>query len=108
MLFGAMALLLAFLLVFEAVAYWHVRNVLDEAAAEGARVAAAYDGTCKEAIAVSTEMVERHAPGWSTRLDVRCVSGPTVRVTITARSPGVLGERFGVRARVVERAPKER
>ena len=51
MLFGSVAVLFALLLVFEAVAFWHARNVFDEAAAEGARVAAAYDGTCDDGVA---------------------------------------------------------
>lgn len=108
MLFGGIALLMAFLLVFEVVAYWHTRNVLDDAAAEAARVAAAYDGTCAEAERVATSMIERSVSGWSSRVRVSCSQGPQVQVRITARSPGPLGERIGVRVRVVEHAPKER
>ena len=108
MLFGAMTLIMVMLLIFEAVAYWHARNVYDEAAAEGARVAAAYDGSCAEGIAVATDMVRRHAGSWSEGLQVTCTSGPTVEVVVQGSSPGALGEAFGVRVRVSESAPKER
>ena len=37
---SALALILFLLVVFDAVAYWHTRNIFDEAAAEGARAAA--------------------------------------------------------------------
>lgn len=108
MLFGAMALIMVMLLIFEAVAYWHARNVYDEAAAEGARVAAAYDGSCADGIAVATDMVHRHAGSWSEGLVVTCTSGATVEVVVQGSSPGVLGEALGVRVRVSESAPKER
>lgn len=108
MLFGAMALIMVMLLIFEAVAYWHARNVYDEAAAEGVRVAAAYDGTCADGIAVATDMVHRHAGSWSEGLVVTCTSGPTVVMVVQGASPGVLGESVGLRVRVSESAPKER
>ncbi len=43
MLFGFMAVLLTMLLIVEATSFWHARNVYDEAASEGARVAAAFE-----------------------------------------------------------------
>ena len=107
MLFGSMAVLMAMLLVFESAAYWHARNVFDEAAIEGARVAAAYDGDCADGIAAAEEMVARHAGGWASGVRVTCRSGAMVSVTVVGRTPGVLGELFGVRARVTESAPKE-
>ena len=108
MLFGAMALLMVLLAVFEATAYWHARNVFDEAASEGARVAAAYDGSCDDAVTSARAMVERMASGWSSRVTVRCVDGPVVAVTVSGRSPGVLAGSLGIDARVTESAPKER
>jgi len=108
MLFGGIALLMAFLLVFEVVAYWHVRNIVDEAAAEGARIAAAYDGTCAQAERATRNMVERSVSGWSSRLRVTCSQGAEVQVRVVVRTPGPLGDRLGVRVEVVERAPKER
>ena len=107
MLFGSMAVLMVMLLVFESAAYWHARNVYDEAAIEGARVAAEYDGTCADGIAAARAMVERHAGGWSERVRVTCTSGPMVSVTVIGFTPGVLGEPLGVRVRVTESAPKE-
>ena len=56
------------LLLVETVSFWHARNVFDEAAAEGARVAAAFDGSC----AAGTETaacVDRTTRRW---LVVRC------------------------------------
>ncbi|MDO8390427.1 MAG: hypothetical protein Q7V57_08055 [Actinomycetota bacterium] len=108
MLFGSMAVLMVMLLVFESVAYWHARNVFSEAAIEGARVAAAYDGDCTMGIAAARAMVVRHAGGWGTGVAITCTSGLMVSVTVDGYTPGVLGETFGVRARVTESAPKER
>lgn len=108
MLFGAMALLMMLLGVFEATAYWHARNVFDEAASEGARVAAAYDGSCADAVVSARAIVERMASGWSSRVEVRCADGPLVTVTVSGRSPGVLAGSLGIDARVTESAPKER
>ena len=102
MLFGFMAVLFVMLLVFESVAYWHARNVYDEAAVEGVRVAAAYDGD-----AAARDIIRRHAAGWGTQAVVTCTSGTTMSVTVDGYTPGVLGEQFGVRVRVVESAPKE-
>ena len=108
MLFGAMALLMVMLAVFEATAYWHARNVFDEAASEGARIAAAYDGDCDTAVASARAIVERMASGWSSRVAVACIDGPVVSVTVSGRSPGVLAGGLGIAARVTESAPKER
>lgn len=108
MLFGAMALLFTLLLLFEATTYWHARNVFDDAAAEGARVAAAYDGTCRDGVAAARAMVERHAGAWSHGVRVTCTTGAVVTVTVDGRTPGVVGSVLGMRARVSESAPKER
>ena len=107
MLFGALALILFLLVVFDAVAYWHTRNIFDEAAAEGARVAAAYDGTCDDGIAAATAMVERTAGGWSRAITVTCNDGPIVTVTVGGRPPGVLSGLFVDWAAATETAPKE-
>lgn len=108
MLFGAMAVIMVMLLVFESVAYWHARNIYDEAAAEGARVAAAYDGTCAEATAAAREMVQRHAGSWSSTVSITCTRGDTVSVVVTGNSPGVLSGSFGFRVSATETAPRER
>ena len=107
MLFGSMAVIMVVLLIFEAVVFWHARNIFDEAASEGARVAAAYDGTCEEGIAVATDMVQRHAGSWASGVLVTCTEGDIVRVVVAGATPGVLGERLGMRAQAVETAPKE-
>lgn len=108
MLFGLVVALFALLLVFEAAAYWHARNVFDDAASEGARVAAAFDGDCQSGTAAAQEMLRRHAAGWGGDAEVACVEGAIVVVTISGATPGVLGGAAGFRARVTESAPKER
>jgi hypothetical protein len=108
MLFGLVAFLMVLLLVFESVAYWHARNVYDEAAAEGARVAAAFDGSCVAGIATARAVVQRTAGGWADGVSVSCVEGPLVSVTVSGPTPGVLGGGLRFRAAVTESAPKER
>ena len=107
MLFGFMAVLLTMLLIVEATSFWHARNVYDEAASEGARVAAAYDGSCAQGIAAAQALVRRTAGSWARGLSVTCTDGPLVTVTVTGSTPGVLSGSLGFRARVTESAPKE-
>jgi len=112
MLFGSMALLMVLLLIFEATAYWHARNVFDEAATEGVRVAAAYASSCDDGVAAAESVVARMASGWSSSVRIECAeAGPgtaMVSVTVSGRSPGVLAGSFGFAARVTESAPVER
>jgi hypothetical protein len=108
MLFGFMAVLLVMLVVFEAATYWHARNVFDEAAAEGARVAAAFDGDCAQGIAAAAAVVQRTAGSWAVGVGVTCTEAALVTVTVSGRTPGVLGNALGFRAHVTETAPKER
>lgn len=112
MLFGSMALLMVLLLLFEATAYWHARNVFDEAATEGVRVAAAYASSCDEGIAAAESIVGRMASGWSSSVRIECSEAapgrPMVSVTVSGRSPGVLAGSLGFAARVTESAPAER
>ena len=108
MLFGFVFVLFAMLLVFETVAYWHARNVFDEAAAEGARVAAAFDGDCAQGIAAAAAVVQRTAGSWAEGVGVTCTEAALVTVTVSGRTPGVLGNALGFRAHVTETAPKER
>ena len=107
MLFGLMLALLVMLLIFETAAYWHARNVLDDAAAEGARVAAAFDGTCAEGVAAAQAVVLRTAGSWADDVNVSCVDGPTVTVIVSGNTPGVLGNALGFHAQATETAPKE-
>ena len=107
MLFGLVASLLVVLLLFEAIAYWHARNVYDEAAAEGARIAAAFDGSCAQAVGVTRDAIARHAGAGARGVAVNCTEGATVAVTVTGRTPGVIGGGMGFTASVTETAPKE-
>ena len=108
MLFGSVAVLFALLLVFEATAFWHARNVFDEAAAEGARVAAAYDGTCDDGVAAARAMVGRMAGSWADQVGVACTDGEVVTVTVSGQTPGVVGDALGFAVSVAESAPREK
>ena len=107
MLFGTLALLLVVLVVFDATAYWHARNVYDDAAAEGARIAAAFDGTCAAGVATAQSELAQHGGSWARDASVACSEGAIVTVTISGRTPGVLGGVVGFSAHVSESAPKE-
>jgi hypothetical protein len=108
MLFGFLTVLVSLLLTVETVAYWHTRNVFDEAAAEGARVAAAFDGSCADGVAAANALVRRHASGWGSQVSVSCIDGPTVVVEVSGPTMGMAGSQLGLVARSVESAPKER
>ena len=108
MLFGAVALLLVLFLVFDATAYWHARNVFDDAAADGARSAAAFDGSCDDGVAVARAAIDRHAGDWGSAVSVECVAGPIVTVTVRGRSPGVLAGAAGMTVAVSQSQPSER
>ena len=107
MLFGMMAVIFVMLLIFEVTAYWHARNVFDEAAAEGARVAAAYDGTCTDGVAAARSQLRAVGGSWASSVRISCVDGPMVTVSITGSTPGALGP-VGFKAFASESAPKER
>jgi len=107
MLFGAMCVLLVLGAVFESTAYWHARNVFAEAAAEGARVGAAFDGDCADAVRAASTMVAEHAGSWGRGATVGCTEGVVVSVTVTGRTPGLLGAALGFQARVRDVVPKE-
>ena len=108
MLFGTVAVLMALLLVFETAAYWHARNVFDDAASDGARIAAAFDGSCADGVEVARAANARHSGSWAREVEVSCVDAPLVVVTVTGRTPGVVGDAIGMRATVAESAPRER
>lgn len=103
MLFGFVLVLGVVLALFEATAYWHTRNVFDDAASEGARVAAAYDGDCPSGIAAAHRELQR-AASWAAGAAVTCDDGPVVTVRISGRSAGAIG----LQTSVTERAPRER
>lgn len=107
MLFGMMAVLFAILLVFDTSTYWHGRNVYNEAAAEGARVAAAFDGTCADGIVAAEALVRESAGAWAHDVHVTCIEGAIVTVTVAGSTPGVLAGALGFSVRVSESVPKE-
>lgn len=107
MLFGVMCVLLVLGAVFESTAYWHARNVFAEAAAEGARVGAAFNGDCAGAVKAATAMVTTHAGSWGSGAVVNCTEGAVVTVTVAGRTPGLLGAALGFQARVRDVVPKE-
>ena len=108
-LFGGVAMIALVLLLVETVSFWHARNVFDEAAAEGARVAAAFDGTCAEGTATTQALIARRAGGWSSGVDVSCSeSDGIVTVMVSGSTPGVLFDAAGFTASVTESTPKER
>lgn len=107
MLFGMIAVLFAMLLVFDTSTYWHGRNIYNEAAAEGARVAAAFDGTCADGIAAAEASVWDSAGAWARDVRVTCTEGAIVTVTVAGSTPGVLAGALGFSVRVSESVPKE-
>ena len=108
MLFGTITVLMALMLVFETAAFWHARNVLDDAASDGVRIAAAFDGTCAQGVDVARAAVARHGRSWAGEVEIVCTDGPLVVLTVTGRTPGVVGDALGMRASVSESAPRER
>jgi hypothetical protein len=108
MLFGMVGVLMVMLLLFEVGAYWHASNVFDDAAADGARIAASYDGSCDDGIARARASVDRQAGRWASILDVGCTDAAMVTVTVGGRTPGVLAGSFGFRASATQSEPRER
>jgi hypothetical protein len=109
MMFGGVAIIFFILLIVEVTAYWHARNIFEEAAAEGVRIAAAYDGDCPQAVAAAEAIVVRRAGNWADGVDVDCSTvGGTVTVVVFGATPGVLSGAVGYTARVSESTPKER
>ena len=108
-MFGAVAMIALVLLIVETVSFWHSRNIFDEAASEGARVAAAFDGTCAAGTSTAQGLLERRAGSWASGVAVTCsVAGGIITVTISGTTPGVLFDNAGFRATVTESAPRER
>lgn len=108
MLFGAVLAIVVLLSMFEAAAYWHTRNVLDDAASEGVRVAAAFDGSCDDGIAAARAEIAARSSSWAQSATITCTDAPIVTVAIRGVTPGVLGGVVGYEADVRESAPKER
>lgn len=108
-MFGAVAMICLVLLIVETVSFWHSRNVFDEAAAEGVRVAAAFDGTCGAGTSTARALLERRAGGWSAGVSIGCTeTDGIVTMTISGQTPGMLLDSAGFTATVTESAPRER
>ena len=90
-LFAIVFLMLLFLFFAQVVVWWHARNILEQAAAEGARAAAAADGTCVDAGPAATSIATRIGGGWVRSMDINCTGGTRegelVTVTVTAKTP---------------------
>jgi len=107
MMFASVATIVGLLVVVEAAAYWHTRNLYDEAASEGVRIAAAYGGDCDQGIDAATAMVQRHGGEWADGVEVECSDGDVVEVTVRGRSAGFLAGSSGYEVAVSAAAPKE-
>jgi Flp pilus assembly protein TadG len=90
-LFSTVFLIALFLFIFQVVIWWHTRNILEQAAAEGARAAAAADASCDAAHPAATSLAARMGGGWVDTLTVDCggdgVDGSIVTVTVSASTP---------------------
>ena len=86
-LFSAIFLIALFLFICQVVVWWHTRNILEQAAAEGARAAAAADGTCAAATPAATRLAERIGGSWVESITVSCLPGVLVVVVVTAETP---------------------
>lgn len=89
-LFAAAFLILLFLFIAQVVVWWHARNILEQAAAEGARVAAAADGSCGDAPGAASSIADRIGGGWVKSLSITCggdSAGGLVTVRVSANTP---------------------
>jgi TadE-like protein len=106
MLILGVGLIALFLFVVELGAYWHAKNVLEEAAASGAQAAAAFDGDCSHGRAAAAGFARDRGGRWAEGVSVTCRAGAVVTVMIAARSPGLVfgttGFSVSARASAVE------
>jgi Flp pilus assembly protein TadG len=90
-LFATVFLIALFLFICQVVVWWHTRNILEQAAAEGARAAAAADASCDAADSAAGGLARRMGGGWVDTLTVDCggdgVEGSIVTVTVSASTP---------------------
>ncbi|MEL6893460.1 MAG: TadE/TadG family type IV pilus assembly protein [Actinomycetota bacterium] len=94
-LIGGLFLILLFLFISQVVVWWHARNILEQAAAEGARIAAAADTDCTHAPDAATAMALQLADNWVRSLSVDCTGddtteGALITVTVSASTPAFL------------------
>ena len=109
-LFATVFLIFLFLFLCQVVVWWHARNILEQAAAEGARAAAAADATCDAAAPAAAGLAARMGGSWVNSLDVDCAGdgpdGSTVTVTVTADTP-MFALPGGLQVSAVATAPSE-
>ena len=86
-LFSAVFLIALFLFICQVVVWWHTRNILEQAAAEGARAAAAADASCAAAAPAAVGLAERIGGSWVSSTNVNCAAGAIVVVVVTADTP---------------------
>ena len=106
MLFVTAIMLIAFLFIAQVTVWWHARNILEQAAAEGARFAAAADNTCDDATATARTTASHYGGKWVNTITVRCVDGALISVQIDATTPAFLLP-VDLSVRAVAQAPKE-
>ncbi len=105
-----MFVILLFLFICQVVIWWHTRNILEQAAAEGARAAAAADAGCDAADPAAAGLARRMGGGWVDTLTVDCggdgADGSIVTVTVSASTPmfALLGS---LKVSAVATAPSE-
>jgi hypothetical protein len=86
-LFSAVFLIALFLFICQVVVWWHTRNILEQAAAEGARAAAAADASCAAAGPAAVGLAQRMGGSWVSSTNVSCSAGAIVVVVVTADTP---------------------
>ncbi|MET0146097.1 MAG: TadE/TadG family type IV pilus assembly protein [Ilumatobacteraceae bacterium] len=90
-LFSTVFLILLFLFFCQVVVWWHTRNILEQAAAEGARAAAAADAGCDAATPAAERLAARMGGAWVESLAVTCTGdgpeGSIVSVRVSASTP---------------------
>ena len=73
-LFSTVFLIALFLFICQVVVWWHTRNILEQAAAEGARAAAAADASCAAAAPAAVGLADRMGGSWVDSTDVSCAA----------------------------------
>ena len=90
-LFSTVFLIALFLFFCQVVIWWHTRNILEQAAAEGARAAAAADAGCEAADPAASRLAARMGGSWVNSMTVTCggdgPDGSIVRITVSADTP---------------------
>src|SRR4029077_9791365 len=109
-LFGTLFLILLFLFICQIVVWWHAKNILEQSAAEGARAAAAANGTCGDADPAAAAIAIQMGGSWVNELNVSCTgdgpAGETVTVTVSANTP-MFGVPGSMRVSATATAPSE-